>query len=435
MVPVKQAVGGCSVGHLNCLGEVRRMSLVTSLSGRNSMRRLYATIAGATCLALLSACTSTTPKVAVNKTKSKEYFAESEYGVKASPRISSLRSNLPRGGGRYQVGKPYQVKGKWYKPKEDPDYVKTGAASWYGDAFHGRLTANGEVYDMTHLTAAHPTMPLPSYARVTNLSNGSSVVVRVNDRGPFAHNRLIDLSKRAAELLDYQSSGVAQVKVEYVGPAPIEGRDDQYLMASYRPGNAAPDPSDGLSSGVMVAMNGATPTSSLPGVTAANAFASQPGLTPPAAVPAAAEFVLPSTGPIVPARPHAVPPSDVGGVEVAALSYADRRIAGAARAFDTVLDSDLNSADLTIWWKGATSGKKETAADGYLNAGTWQTRDEAANMADKLSQIGASEIQAVVDDEGNVFFALNVQPDGRMPLDRMLQTAWAAGATDAFAVR
>src|SRR5690606_26251668 len=115
-------------------------------------------------------------------------------------------------------------------------------------------------------------------------------------------------------------------KVEYVGPAPIEGRDDQYLMASYRPGNAAPDPSDGLPSGVMVAMNGATPTSSLPGVTAANAFASQPGLTPPATVPAATEFVLPSTGPIVPARPHAVPPSDVGGVEVAALSYADRRI-------------------------------------------------------------------------------------------------------------
>ena len=113
---------------------------------------------------------------------------------------------------------------------------------------------------MTHLTAAHPTMPLPSYARVTNLANGSSVIVRVNDRGPYSHNRLIDLSKRAAEMLDYAQSGTAKVKVEYVGRAPLDGRDDQYLMASYRPGNRAPDPSDGLPTGVMIAMNGPTPT-------------------------------------------------------------------------------------------------------------------------------------------------------------------------------
>ena len=144
------------------------------------------------------------------KKRSKEYFSESEYGVKASPRVSFKRSNLTRGGGRDQLGKPYKVRGKIYYPKEDKNYKKVGLASWYGDAFHGRLTANGEIYDMTHLTAAHPTMPLPSYARVTNTENGSSVIVRVNDRGPYSHNRLIDLSKRAAELLDYTHIGTAR---------------------------------------------------------------------------------------------------------------------------------------------------------------------------------------------------------------------------------
>ncbi len=113
---------------------------------------------------------------------------------------------------------------------------------------------------MTHLTAAHPTMPLPSYARVTNLKNGSSVIVRVNDRGPYHEGRIIDVSQRAAEMLDYANIGTAKVKVEYVGRAPLDGHDDQYLMASYHPGNRAPDPSDGLPTGVMVAMNGPSPS-------------------------------------------------------------------------------------------------------------------------------------------------------------------------------
>ena len=171
-----------------------------------------------------------------NKKRSKEYFSEAAYGVKASPRVTNKRSRLQRGGGRDQLGRPYKVAGKWYYPKEDKNYRKVGAASWYGDAFHGRLTANGEIYDMTHLTAAHPTMPLPSYARVTNKKNGSSIIVRVNDRGPYHSGRIIDLSKRAAELLDYTHSGTAKVEVEYVGRAPLDGRDEQYLVASYRPG-------------------------------------------------------------------------------------------------------------------------------------------------------------------------------------------------------
>jgi rare lipoprotein A len=116
-------------------------------------------------------------------------------------------------------------------------------ASWYGDDFHGRLTANGEVFDMESLTAAHPTLPMPCYARVTNLSNGKSLIVRVNDRGPYHGNRLIDVSNKAAELLEFKGYGVARVRVEYVGRAPLEGSDDRQLIATLRTGTPAPSPS------------------------------------------------------------------------------------------------------------------------------------------------------------------------------------------------
>ncbi|WP_413154652.1 septal ring lytic transglycosylase RlpA family protein [Bartonella sp. cb54] len=135
--------------------------------------------------------------------------------------------------GRAVVGKPYKIKGKWYYPQDDPTYKRIGQASWYGSDFHGRLTANGEIYDMNLLTAAHPTMPLPSYARVTNLENGSSLIVRVNDRGPFMKDRIIDLSKRAATILGYANAGVTNVKVEYIAKAPVDYYDSAYLMASY----------------------------------------------------------------------------------------------------------------------------------------------------------------------------------------------------------
>ena len=129
---------------------------------------------------------------------------------------------VPWGGGRYHVGKPYQVAGRWFKPKEQPGYDKEGMASWYGEAFNRRKTSNGEWFDMTRLTAAHPTLPLPSYVKVTNLENGREVVVRVNDRGPFVGTRIIDLSKRTAEVLDFKRKGKAEVHVQYIGPAPLD---------------------------------------------------------------------------------------------------------------------------------------------------------------------------------------------------------------------
>src|SRR5881227_4102355 len=165
------------------------------------------------------------------------------YGVAASPRVVEPGQPVPKGGGVYRVGKPYQVAGVTYTPEENGRYRSEGLASWYGDDFHGRLTANGEVFDMASLTAAHPTLPIPSYARVTNLTNGKSLIVRVNDRGPYHGNRLIDVSNRAAELLEFKGNGVARVRVEYVARAPLEGSDDRQLVATLRTGVPAPSPS------------------------------------------------------------------------------------------------------------------------------------------------------------------------------------------------
>jgi rare lipoprotein A len=166
------------------------------------------------------------------------------FGVSASPRVVGPDEQVPKGGGTYRVGDPYVIGGRVYVPEENPHYWAEGTASWYGDDFHGRLTANGEVFDLAGISAAHPTLPLPSYARVTNLTNGRSLIVRVNDRGPYHSNRIMDVSVRSAQLLGFHGRGTAWVRVEYVGPAPMEGSDDRVLEASLR--QDRPAPSSGL---------------------------------------------------------------------------------------------------------------------------------------------------------------------------------------------
>ncbi|MER9604252.1 septal ring lytic transglycosylase RlpA family protein [Mesorhizobium sp. M0243] len=401
------------------------------------LRRAAAVALFAMSAALLAACASQPePKAMVyKKTRSKEYFAESEYGVKASPRVISQNGRIQRGGGRDQLGKPYQVRGKWYYPREDKRYAKVGLASWYGDAFHGRLTANGEVYDMTHLTAAHPTMPLPSYARVTNLKTGSSVIVRVNDRGPYHEGRIIDVSERAAQMLDYANTGTAQVKVEYVGRAPLDGDDDQYLMASYHPGNRAPDPSDGLPTGVMVAMNGPSP--SLPAGAAAVPFPGQ--LTDSGAVQpvmstqssAYGDLALPDFGPIVPERPQInLPPQSP--FAVASLSYADERVERASNAFAAMGGDGMSPADVLQSWK--RQPPPAGPSTDYVAAGSFEDAGEAKRIAAQLAAFGKIEIQRSELD-GEDWYSVNLYPDGHRNLDEMLQAAWSHGAPDALAVR
>lgn len=124
--------------------------------------------------------------------------------------------SVPPNAGVYKIGNPYQIEGTWYYPREQPDYDETGVASWYGPTFYGRRTANGEAFDGDGLTAAHRTLPMPVNVRVTNLENGKSLIVRVNDRGPFAKGRIIDVTERAAKLLGFYANGSARVRVTFL---------------------------------------------------------------------------------------------------------------------------------------------------------------------------------------------------------------------------
>ena len=177
-----------------------------------------------------------------------------KYGVRPSPRVVAAGQEIPKGGGFEKVGKPYVVAGKLYTPRDMTNYSAKGLASWYGDAFHGRQTANGEIFDYGSVTAAHPTMPLPSYIRVTNLENGRSIVARVNDRGPYHQNRLIDVSARVAEALNFKRKGTANVKVDYLRRASVDGSDDEMLMATLQT-DGRPAVLNGASAPVQVASN------------------------------------------------------------------------------------------------------------------------------------------------------------------------------------
>jgi len=136
-------------------------------------------------------------------------------------RASEFNTRAPHGRGQRKIGRPYTINGRTYVPKHEPDYDRIGLASWYGHEFHGRKTANGEVYDQYALSGAHPTLPLPSYVRVTNLENNITRVIRINDRGPFIPGRIIDLSLGAARELKFAKQGTAKVRVEYIGPAQL----------------------------------------------------------------------------------------------------------------------------------------------------------------------------------------------------------------------
>lgn len=201
--------------------------------------------------------------------------------------VAGCATDKPSGGsGGYKVGTPYQISGVWYYPKEDPFYDETGIASWYGEDFHGKATANGERYDMNALTAAHRTLPMPVVVRVTNLDNGRSLRLRLNDRGPYARGRIIDVSKRAAQLLGFQESGTARVRVQFEGRAEV----------------GAPPPEDedevaSIAAGVKAAPVATVATSEL---------APPPGAATAAARPAPAEIRVASTTAMAPATSDGV---------------------------------------------------------------------------------------------------------------------------------
>ena len=276
---------------------------------------------------------------------------------------------LPPNAGVYKVGQPYQVDNVWYYPREQPDYDETGIASWYGPTFYGKHTANGEMYDGNQLTAAHKTLPMPVNVRVTNLDNGKSLVVRVNDRGPYARGRIIDLSKRAAELLDVTQTGTARVRVTYLSRADLNG---------------APPPSD-------------TPpaiANALPPVRTAKVDTAALGIVPGAAVaPPARTVPMPAPAPI-PAQMFAdtqptgqvtkvpVPAATRLYVQLGAFSKQENAKALVAKVGGDIRISTLQRAGQTLY---------------RVRTGPLASVDEADAALARITGAGANDAHIVVD--------------------------------------
>lgn len=280
-----------------------------------------------------------------------------------------------RSTGSYKIGSPYQINGVWYYPKEDWEYVETGIASWYGPGFHGRSTANGETFDENEVTAAHRTLPLPSIARVTNLANGRSLVVRVNDRGPFAHGRIIDLSRRSAQLLGFDLQGTAKVRVEIV---PGDSRREQMIARGETPG-------------VMLASAGGS--------------APAPTAVPPPPVQVAG-LAAPSGAASAPPRigaPVATPATrPAGGDAATRLSHG-----------------------------GPPPGTMETVPVGpseiWIQVGSFESRENAQRLSHRMRSFGPARVQdAAV--AGKTFYRVRIGPMAEVgTADQVLERVIAAG--------
>ncbi len=358
-------------------------------------------------------------------TATKEFFSPDKYGP-ASPKVVA-DSDVPKGGGHYTVGEPYRVAGKTYIPRDNPRYSKVGLASWYGSAFHGRLTANGEIYDVNGLTAAHPTLPLPSYVRVTNLVNGRSLVVRVNDRGPFAHNRLIDVSERAADMLGFRQDGTAKVRVDYVGPARLDGLDQRMLLASYRGPGAAPWQGR---AGTSFAAN----QSATAGMMVASA-APQPTLRP--AIANDDPLLLTPAYATAAYQPEA---SDNLGALIlrSGLTRSYAETPRPTPALDAT--AELSSHDLTTALTAAADRTARQMAATHtagqpvtIQLGSFSTPENAERVADQFGRYGQTQMQPR-DFGGRTLHVVLVTTDGSVPPQAVIEAAAANGLQGAFVV-
>lgn len=298
--------------------------------------------------------------------------AETNLAVHAVKQVGAPDAAPPRGGRPVKIGNPYQVAGIWYHPKDDPDYDETGLASWYGDPFHGRQTASGEVYDMNALTAAHKTLPLPSTVRVTNLENGRTLLLTVNDRGPFVNGRIIDISRRGSQLLGFHASGIAKVRVQVVPDGRPRPADTQVAMVAPRP-----QTSEEERRAVVAAPRGQVET---------RALAPPPGVSEAPAPPRLA--------PMAPAAPPSqpVPPTLAPGV-VAVVPV------------------------------------KPTSV--FVQAGAFSVKENADRLRGRLTKFGHAHVVHVLV-EGRPFYRVRVGPLNTVDLaDRTLERVIAEGNQDA----
>ncbi len=333
-------------------------------------------MAAALCAILLAGCAETTLAVHTAKQLGRD-------------------SGKPQG--VYKVGEPYQISGVWYYPAEDYGYSETGIASYYGGEsqgvnFHGRSTANGEVYDMNALTAAHQTLPMPSLVRVTNLENGRSVVLRVNDRGPFVRGRIIDVSRRSAQLLGFEGQGTARVRVETMAEesralktALLRGTpstETTQVAAAPRAAvvsDALPPPPGARSSSAVASAALPPPSATLPPVetsSATNSARSKGKITQqPAARPAApviAQAAPPGPAPAAAARPRQTAPAAAAPTETAALPVTQQ-----AAATAVVTQTSVQATSL------------------FIQAGAFANYDNAHRMSVRLSRYGGTKVTPV----------------------------------------
>lgn len=301
--------------------------------------------------------------------------AETEFLVNTAKQAKG--ADRPVSVGTYKLGSPYQIDGVWYYPKEEWDYVETGIASWYGPGFHGRSTANGEVFDENDVTAAHRTLPLPSIVRVTNLGNGRALIVRVNDRGPFAHGRIIDLSRRSAQLLDIERQGTARVRVEILPEesrrvqVAARGGSKDFVLAS-----AAPDP-------LPVPAPQAAPPPPVQVTTLAAPTGAAPAAKPRTEKPAP------------PAAPSAI--------------SATAAVAAGGPATGTVESVPVEATD--IW----------------VQVGSFENRDNARRLSDRMKSFGRAEVQEARV-AGKTYFRVRIGPLAEVDAaDQVLEKVIAAG--------
>ncbi|HTI65960.1 MAG TPA: septal ring lytic transglycosylase RlpA family protein [Caulobacteraceae bacterium] len=314
----------------------------------SDVRGLFATLTAGVSLA---ACASTTPEMAARGVR--PHVAAPAVATAAPPAAAAPR---------YKLGAPYQAAGLWYVPAEEPDYDEVGVASWYGEEFDGKPTANGEIFDKHSASAAHTTLPMPSIVEVTNLENGRSIRVRLNDRGPFKAGRIIDLSRAGAEELGYADKGTAKVRVRYVGPARMDGSLEPLYVAADTRTNIRPPLRQGE-------------------------------ITESPLLPPQAALVLPGKAPQAPASPSAWRVADAGaaaqgagqgGYAVQAGAFADR-----ARA-ETVANT-LSSA-------GAAAVRPVAVASRQLYrvvVGPWRDEAQARAAREQVAQLGFADARVV----------------------------------------
>jgi rare lipoprotein A len=319
------------------------------------------------------------------------------------------------GEGVYKVGKPYKVNGVWYFPKEDYNYDEVGYASWYGADFHNKRTANGEVFDMNMLSAAHKTLPLPSVVRVTNLQNGRSLILRVNDRGPFVNDRILDVSKKAAQLLGFKDQGTSKVRVELL---PEESMTVASL--SQNAGYIAPEKINPTESGEVLVTDELSTVGSFEGGLGKDL----PGGT----------LESSDGGTLFDSQPvESVSRREAEG-STAVISEQDYN-----RQLEDSLRSAKTSSSSAPSPRPAVSYKPAATFNGsnkiYVQAGAFSRAENADRLGQQLRSTGPTNIVQVSTARGGALYKVHVGPfDSQAQAKRALEEVVAAGNPDAHLI-